>query len=64
LKELKTKLKALHSYSLLNEAAPICEHTLDLKIQRVVNETAGKIRKTETKGCQYIAAINEFICTA
>ena len=65
LKDLKTKLKSLQSYStILNPDSPLCEKTLDIKIQRVVNETAGKIRKTDTKGCQYIAAINEFICIA
>jgi glutamyl-tRNA reductase len=60
LKDLKTKLKELQSYS----ANSLYEETLDIKIQRVVNETAGKIKKTDTKGCQYIAAINEFICIA
>ena len=65
LKDLKIKLKSLHSYSLISDPqSPLCEEMLDLKIQRVVNETAGKIKKTDTKGCQYIAAINEFICTA
>ncbi len=65
LRDLKTKLKALHSYSLIPDVgSPLCEATLDIKIQRVVNETAGKIKKTDTKGCHYIAAINEFICTA
>jgi glutamyl-tRNA reductase len=65
LKDLKTKLKELHSYSSIPGAdLPLYEETLDIKIQRVVNETAGKIKKTDTKGCQYIAAINEFICTA
>jgi len=38
--------------------------TVDIKFIRVVNETEGKIKKTDTKGGQYIAAINEFICTA
>jgi len=65
LKDLKTKLRSLHSYSILNNADPaFCEEMLDVKIQRVVNETATKIKKTDTKGCHYIAAINEFIRTA
>jgi glutamyl-tRNA reductase len=65
LQDLKTKLKELHSYTTATDAdLPFCEETLDIRIQRVVNDTAGKIRKTNTKGCQYIAAINEFICTA
>lgn len=65
LKDLKTKLKELQSYSLnIDTNAVLYEKTLDIKIQRVVNETAGKIKKADTKGCQYIAAINEFICIA
>lgn len=65
LKDLKLKLKSLHSYSTTpNASSALCEATIDVKIQRVVNETAGKIKTTDTKGCQYIAAINNFICTA
>jgi glutamyl-tRNA reductase len=65
LKDLKSKLKSLHSYSLISDPqSALYEEMLDIKIQRVVNETAGKIRKTDTKGCQYIAAINDFICIA
>ena len=63
LKDLKNKLKELQSYS-SNTDSTLCKETLDIKIQRVVNETAGKIKKADTKGCQYIAAINEFICIA
>lgn len=65
LKDLKSKLKELHSYSIvLDASSPLCEAKLDIKIQRVVNETACKIKETNTKGCHYIAAINDFICTA
>jgi len=65
LKDLKEKLKELHPYSLdINADSPVYKEMLDVKIQRVINETAGKIRKVDTKGCQYIAAINDFICTA
>ena len=61
LKDLKTKLQSLHAYS--SPADINSTEKLDVKIQRVVNETAGKIKKTDTKGCQFITAINEFICT-
>ena len=64
LKDLKVKLKSLHFYSLPGTGSSFCEETIDIRIQRVVNETAGKIRKTDTHGCQFIAAINDFICTA
>lgn len=62
LKELKVKLKELQSYpGVVDMETP---EMIDIKIQRVINETAGKIRKVDTKGCQYINAINDFICTA
>jgi glutamyl-tRNA reductase len=65
LKDLKSKLRSLHSYSVTTDTqSSLHEELLDIKIQRVVNETAGKIKKTDTKGCQYIAAINDFICIA
>lgn len=59
--DLKTKLQGLQSFS---AETFLQKETAELKIQRVVNETAGKIKKTNTKGCHYIAAINEFICVA
>jgi glutamyl-tRNA reductase len=62
LKNLKIKLKELQAYSGENDMASA--EMLDIKIQRVINETAGKIRKVDTKGCQFITAINDFICTA
>ncbi|SFP98192.1 glutamyl-tRNA reductase [Parafilimonas terrae] len=65
LKDLKLKLKELHSYTFIPDADnPLCESKINIKIQRVVNETACKIKETNTKGCHYIAAINDFICTA
>jgi len=42
----------------------VMQETVDIKIQRVVNENAGKIKKTIQTAASYIAAINEFICTA
>lgn len=64
LKDLKLKLKKLHTFSLQTDTnSPVVEEVLDIKIQQVINETAGKIRKVNTKGCQYITAINDFICT-
>ena len=63
LKDLKSKLKELHYYSIIPDpASPLCEAKLNIRIQRVVNETACRIKETNTKGCHYIAAINDFIC--
>lgn len=62
LKELKIKLKHLHSNSLyLDKTSFTCEKSLDTKIQRVLNNTAENIKVKKQKGCQYITAINEFI---
>ncbi len=63
LKNLKHKLKEIHNYSLLQNATVCCE-AVDIKIQKVVNETAGKMKTDNQKGCQFISAMNEFMRTA
>jgi glutamyl-tRNA reductase len=59
LKDLKTKLKEL--YPQYTTATTSCPKTIDVQIQRVLNETAGRIKVQNQRGCQYIAALNEFI---
>jgi glutamyl-tRNA reductase len=61
LKELKIKLKQLYTHPLYIQNINTCSKTLDVKIQKVINETAGKVRIENQRGCQYIAAINDFI---
>lgn len=62
LKDLKLKLKALYAHPLYLHHTPVsCPKTIDVHIQRVLNDTAGKIKIQNQRGCQYIAAINEFI---
>jgi glutamyl-tRNA reductase len=62
LKHLKIKLKELYTHPLyFNPAA--CPKKLDVQIQRVLNETAGKIKLQNQCGCQYLAALNDFIST-
>ncbi len=62
LKDLKVKLKELYAHPLYFQKATItCTKSLDIKIQRVLNETAGKIKIKNQRGCQYIAALNDFI---
>lgn len=64
LKDLKVKLKALYAQSLYYHNTTVtCPKTIDVQIQRVLNDTAGKIKLQNRRGCQYIAAINEFIST-
>lgn len=59
LKDLKTKLKEI-SHSEVHTTS-LCDEVADIKIQRVLNETAGKMKTVNRKGCHYIAAINEFM---
>jgi glutamyl-tRNA reductase len=62
LKDLKLKLKQIYTHPLyLPNATVSCPKTMDVRIQRVLNDIAGKIRVKNQRGCQYIAAINEFI---
>jgi len=64
LKDLKVKLKELYAQSLyFQDTTVTCPKTIDVQIQRVLNDTAGKIKLQNRRGCQYIAAINEFIST-
>jgi glutamyl-tRNA reductase len=60
LKNLKLKLRELYSNAQYVPTA-VCPKKMDLHIQRVLNETAGKIKLQNQRGCQYIAAINDFI---
>ncbi|MGZ8538817.1 MAG: glutamyl-tRNA reductase [Flavisolibacter sp.] len=59
LKDLKLKLRELYPH--YTTATTTCPKTIDVQIQRVLNETAGKVRIQNQRGCQYIAALNEFI---
>ena len=60
LKNLKVKLRELYANPLYVSAS-VCPKKMDVHIQRVLNETAGKIKLQNQRGCQYIAAINDFI---
>ncbi len=58
LNAIKSKLTEIHTRQ---SACPVM-NAAD-KIQRVVNNVAGKMRKQNEYGCQYIEAINEFLAT-
>lgn len=60
LKDLKVKLKELYAHPHYVQSTT-CSKTIDIYIQRVLNDTAGKIKVKNQRGCQYIAALNEFI---
>jgi len=60
LKDLKVKLKELHAHPQYVQTTT-CPKKLDVQIQRVLNETAGKIKVQNQRGCQYLAALNDFI---
>jgi glutamyl-tRNA reductase len=61
LKDLKVKLKELYTHPAYSNPTATCSKKLDVQIQRVLNETAGKIKIQNQRGCQYIAALNDFI---
>ncbi len=61
LKDLKVKLRALYAHTKYFQSSTATTKTIDVQIQRVLNETAGKIKMQNQRGCQYIAALNEFI---
>jgi len=60
LKDLKVKLKELHAHPKYVQNTT-CPKKLDVQIQRVLNDTAGKIKVQNSRGCQYLAALNNFI---
>ena len=60
LRDLKMKLKELYALPGYNGTIA-CPKAIDVHIQRVLNETAGKIKVQNQRGCQYISALNEFI---
>lgn len=60
LRDLKLKLKELHTHP-LHVQTITCPKKLDTHIQRVLNDTAGKVKAQNQKGCQYLAALNSFI---
>jgi glutamyl-tRNA reductase len=61
LKELKSRLKQLYAHPqyVHNATGPV--KSIDSHIQRVINDTAGKIKLRNERGCQYITALHEFI---
>lgn len=61
LKHLKIKLKELYTHPSYSNPTTTCPKKLDVQIQRVLNDTAGKIKLQNQKGCQYLAALNDFI---
>ncbi len=64
LKEVKSKLKGIHIDPILLSNAPLCmaEHDAhEEKIQKVLNSLATKMRVSNTIGCNYIEAINNYI---
>ena len=60
LKNLKLKLKELYTHPQYIQTTS-CPKTIDVHIQRVLNDTAGRVKHDNQRGCQYIAALNAFI---
>ena len=62
LTSLKGRLKEIHSSVNMHVDTVDTPETVNIRIQKVLNETAGKIKTENLKGCFYIKAINDFIC--
>ena len=60
LKAAKSKLKEIHNHSLY-VSYNCCPKEADLRIQRVINDMATKIRLQNQGACHYIEAINSFM---
>lgn len=60
LKNLKLKLKELYTHPQYTQTTS-CPKTIEVHIQRVLNDTAGRVKQDNQRGCQYIAALNAFI---
>lgn len=61
LKHLKVKLKELYTHPSYSNPTTTCPKKIEVQIQKVLNETAGKIKIQNQRGCQYLAALNDFI---
>jgi glutamyl-tRNA reductase len=64
LKEVKSKLKGIHIDPVLLSNAPLYmaeQAAHEEKIQKVINSLATKMRESNTIGCNYIEAINNYI---
>ncbi len=64
LTSLKGRLREIHSSVATQIDTVDATETVDTRIQKVLNETAGKIKTVNSKGCVYISAINDFICAS
>ena len=60
LKQLKVKLKELYAHPQYVQTIT-CPKKIEVHIQRVLNDTAGKIKVQNQRGCQYLSALNNFI---
>ena len=60
LKQLKVTLKELYGHPQYVQTTT-CPKKIEVHIQRVLNETAGKVKSQNQRGCQYLSALNEFI---
>lgn len=66
LKAVKQKLLDMHKNELfldIDSSSPVALAANPEAIQKVINSMAVKLRQKNTKGCQYIEAINDYITT-
>jgi glutamyl-tRNA reductase len=64
LKAVKTKLKEIQGFPSYSQLYPAVQAAdAEVKIQRVINGMASRMRLQNQGGCHYLQAINEFIAT-
>ncbi|MCU7547655.1 glutamyl-tRNA reductase [Chitinophagaceae bacterium LB-8] len=61
LKTAKLKLKEIHKHPQFEAASICCSKEADIRIQRIINEMASKIRVQNQGACHYFEAINNFM---
>jgi glutamyl-tRNA reductase len=62
LKDLKVKLKELYlDIQNVHASATSESEAIDLQIQRLLNQTAQKLKVQNEKGCQYLQALNQIM---
>jgi glutamyl-tRNA reductase len=62
LRDLKLTLKSIYQHPVYaQQNVSSCPKVMDVQIQRVLNNTAGRVKATNHRGCHYIEAINAFI---
>jgi glutamyl-tRNA reductase len=64
IKAMLNRIAVMHQQELNNPNTPCPYIAVEQKIQQIMNDIAGKMRKGSTPGCYYVEAINEYMRAA